>query len=62
MNQSEITKDLKSKESILSWLVKNDTRDIKRVGKIMNSYYLNSEEVIKAAENNMNPDQLLKKF
>lgn len=45
MSDVEITKDLKSKESILQWMVTNNIRSIEQVGKIMYTYYLDSELV-----------------
>ena len=45
MNDVEIDKDIKTKESILQWMVKDNIRSIEQVGKIMNMYYLDPELV-----------------
>ncbi|MEK6817108.1 MAG: ATPase, T2SS/T4P/T4SS family [Nanoarchaeota archaeon] len=49
MNQAEINKEIKSKKSILNWLVKKNVRDIFNIGKVMQEYYLDPESVLKAA-------------
>jgi len=49
MNQSEINKEIKSKKSILNWLVKKNVRDIFNVGKVMQEYYLDPEFILKIA-------------
>lgn len=60
MTQSEINSDLKSKEKILNWLVKNNIRAIQDIGKIMREYYLDPDVVIKSANKNEKPSTLLK--
>src|SRR3989344_3619578 len=45
MNDVEIDKDIKTKESILQWMVKDNIRSIEQVGTIMNMYYLDAEFV-----------------
>jgi flagellar protein FlaI len=41
MSQMEINKDIEEKKRIISWLLKNDIRDINSFGKAMNLYYIN---------------------
>lgn len=60
MTQSEISSDLKSKEKILNWLVKHNIRSIQNIGKIMRTYYLDPEVIVKAANKNINPETFLK--
>lgn len=60
MTLSEINKDLKIKQDILGWMVKNKIRDVHSVGKIMNEYYVNRDEVVKAATSNQKPESILK--
>src|SRR3989344_5735151 len=47
MSYNEIQKDLKEKQDILNWLVKNDVRDIYNVGKSIADYYLDKESILK---------------
>ena len=49
MSENEIQKDLKEKQEILAWLVKNNLRDIGSVGKVISDYYLDRDSVIKMA-------------
>jgi flagellar protein FlaI len=41
MSQTEVAADLKSKRSILEWLIKNNIRSLEDIGKVMNLYYTN---------------------
>jgi len=45
MAQKDININLKEKRTILEWLIKNDVRDLESIGKIMNTYYTNKEEL-----------------
>jgi flagellar protein FlaI len=47
MSDNDITKDLKEKEIILEWLVKNQVKDINAVGKIISEYYRDSDGILK---------------
>lgn len=47
MSYTEIQKDLKERQDILNWLVKNDIRDIYSVGKAISDYYLDKDSLIK---------------
>ncbi len=54
MNQKELDENLDEKKKILSWLIKNNIRDLNDFGKVMNFYYLNKIELIKSiSENNI---------
>jgi len=52
MSDPEINVDLKKKEGILSWLVKNRFRSLGEFGKVMNLYYRNKELLEKAISTN----------
>jgi len=41
MSQSELNKNLENKKKILSWLVKNNVRELNNFGKVINLYYSN---------------------
>lgn len=47
MSGTEVQRDLKEKQAILSWLVKNNIRDIASLGKIFSDYYLDKESLLK---------------
>ncbi|MBU0629260.1 MAG: Flp pilus assembly complex ATPase component TadA [Nanoarchaeota archaeon] len=46
LSQAEINKELKTKKSILDYLVKNKIRSLNDVGTVMNKYYLDPDSVI----------------
>jgi len=52
MSETEINKDLKDKIGILDWLIKNKIRDLSSIGKVMNLYYTNKEELYSIIKNN----------
>lgn len=52
MTQKEINKSMEKKREILNWLIKNNIRDLKRIGKVMNLYYTNKELLDKIIEKN----------
>ncbi len=41
MQMTEIDEELENKKKILSWLIKNNIRSVKEIGKVMNIYYKN---------------------
>ncbi|HLD80396.1 MAG TPA: ATPase, T2SS/T4P/T4SS family [archaeon] len=57
--KNEIKQDIETRKNILEWLVKNKTRDILNVGKILAHYYLDKDSVIAAAEKNKKPESIL---
>lgn len=59
MTPNEIKKDLKEKEKILIWMLENDIKDIKKVGKILNLYYSDKNLVFDLMNN---PAKLKKMF
>lgn len=60
LNEKEILEDLAMKKKILEWLVKNNTRQVDDVGKIMNTYYMEIDAVLNAVNKNLKPEKLLK--
>ncbi|MBU4501332.1 MAG: CpaF/VirB11 family protein, partial [Nanoarchaeota archaeon] len=50
--QKELVQELKSKETILNWLVKQKIRGIGNMGKLFNAYYTNPDDVLKLAQQN----------
>ncbi|HII17067.1 TPA: CpaF family protein [Candidatus Woesearchaeota archaeon] len=61
LTQTDISKDLKEKEAILSWMVKRKIRDINDVGMVVKQYYADAEAIVKAAQKNMDPKGILPK-
>jgi len=50
MSQSDIEEEMAEKKKILTWLIKNNTRSVGEIGKVMNIYYKNPDylnEIIK---------------
>jgi flagellar protein FlaI len=47
MSDRDIEKDIKEKQTILEWLVKNQIKDINKVGKIISEYYRDPKTVLK---------------
>ena len=52
MSQTEINKDLEDKKKIIEWLIKNKIRDLESIGKVMNFYYTNKENLYSIIRNN----------
>src|SRR3989344_3709928 len=52
MTQQEINKEIKERENILNYLVKNNIRKIGDIGKIMEKYYQDSDNLIKNIKKN----------
>ncbi len=60
LTKNEIIEDIKTKETILNWMVKHNIRKIGEVGKVMNRYYTDTDTVIKTAKEDGKPDEILK--
>ncbi|MBW2966145.1 type II/IV secretion system ATPase subunit [Candidatus Woesearchaeota archaeon] len=56
MTPKEIDKDLKEKQIILQWMLKNNIKDVNPVGQIMRIYYKTPDVIINAAKQNKKPD------
>ena len=52
MSQLEISKNLDNKKDILNWLIKNNLRDLKLIGIVMNLYYTNKTLLDKLMKEN----------
>lgn len=56
---AEISKDLKEKQDILTYLVKKELRDVNSVGKIVAWYYRNPERILDAVKKNKDLNDIL---
>jgi len=52
MSANEINKNLQMKKRILQWMIKNKIRAVNHVGKIMQIYYINREELFRIMKKN----------
>jgi len=52
MSQQDLDKNIEYKKEIISWLIKNNIRTINQIGKVMNIYYNDKEELQKIVANN----------
>ncbi len=52
LSEKELEDNLKKKEKIISWLVKNNIRDLNDFGTVMNIYYTGEQEVTDAMKKN----------
>lgn len=59
MTPKEITDDLKQKQEILDWMLKNGVKNVNEVGQIMRYYYKEKETLLDAVSRNKKPDTLL---
>jgi len=59
MSQMEIDRELEVRKKMLLYLVKNNLRDIRQVGKFMNQYYSDPEFVINNVLKNASPNTVL---
>jgi len=46
LSQIEITENLKQKSNILKFLIDNNLRSLKEIGKVTNLYYINKPELL----------------
>jgi len=46
LNESEIEKELKNRELVLKYMVKNKIRDVNSVGKIISTYITDPKEIL----------------
>lgn len=61
MNDSEIQKDIKEKEKILLWMVKNHVNTVDGVGKLVAEYYTNTKRVMDIIEKDEKVEKLIPK-
>ncbi len=60
MSAKELNQDMEKKKEILKWLVENKVTELDNVGKVMAEYYMEPENVIKAADEKKKPDTILR--
>ncbi|MFC2174501.1 type II/IV secretion system ATPase subunit [archaeon] len=60
MSLREINEELKQKESVLDWLVKNKVNSTDQIGKIISEYYINEDVVVGAMKKNKDPQELMR--
>jgi len=52
MSQTELNRNLDEKKNILTWLIKNNIRDLNDFGRVMNLYYTDKETLTKINKKN----------
>ncbi len=62
MTEIEIQKDLKAKQVILDWLVRNKVNTVNGVGFVISEYYQDPENVLKLIKNKKNADEIIPKY
>jgi flagellar protein FlaI len=62
MNKSEIRDDMKEKEGILKWMVKNKINTVNTVGRVVSEYYSNREDFMKLFNTKGDVEKILGKF
>jgi flagellar protein FlaI len=61
MTLKEIKADLKEKENILNWMLKNNIQDIAQVGRVIKTYYRNRDLLLDLVKKNKKPAFVIKK-
>jgi flagellar protein FlaI len=62
MTKDEMEKDIAEKSEILQWMQKRNINTVNTVGKIVSSYYIDKEKIIRYARKNESPNKLLGEF
>ncbi|MEM5853558.1 MAG: ATPase, T2SS/T4P/T4SS family [Candidatus Aenigmatarchaeota archaeon] len=62
MSDQEINEDLEEKVKILKWLVKNQTKDLNKIGKIIAMYYSEPELVLKVVGKDEDVEKVIKSW
>lgn len=60
MSRKDMASELRDKEKVLKWLVKNNVNTINEVGKIISEFYADEDMVMKAVNGERKPEALLK--
>ncbi len=60
MTMKEMAHEMKDKIKVLEWLVKHNVNTVNEVGKVISEYYTNTDEVIKAVEQNKDFDVIVR--
>jgi len=59
MREKEIHDDIKEKEGVLDWLVKNKVNNVDAVGRVISEYYTNRENILEIVEKNQKPEKII---
>jgi len=59
MTEMEIEKDIQKKITVLEWLMEHKIKTVNTIGKIMAEYYRDENSIVKMAQNNEDPKELL---
>lgn len=59
-NSAEIDENLKDRQAILNWMIKNEVKGIDKVGTIMNQYYINYDTLIEQVKSDKTPEKIYK--
>jgi flagellar protein FlaI len=59
MTEKEVMDDQMDKMEVLKWMAKNNLDDIDSVGKVMQIYYSETDEVVSAAKKGLNPSKVM---
>lgn len=62
MTPREINADLKEKEDVLKWMLKNNVKDIDQVGKVVKAYYRNRDLLLNLVRKNKKASFILKEY
>lgn len=60
-SESEIDEDLKFRRKVIDWMVKQEIKGIRNIGKIMTEYYYNKENFKDIVEKDLSPKKILNK-
>ncbi len=59
MTEKEVIEDQKNKMKVLSWMKTNNLADVDAVGRVMKTYYADSDSLLAGILKNQTPEQLL---
>lgn len=59
MSDEDMARDLKEKQQILTWMLKNDVKTVNTVGKIVADYYHDRQKVLSIVRRNGKPEEIL---
>jgi flagellar protein FlaI len=62
MTHTELQDDMKEKEGILKWMVKNKINTVNTVGKVVSEYYTDKENFMKTINQKQDVEKILGKF
>jgi len=62
LTYNELSEDMKEKENILKWLVKNKVNTVNTVGKVVSEYYTDKEKFMKTLGQKQDVEKILGKF